>query len=178
MKNMTTAHYPLWYRLDNKDRYLIWYNLEEANADLDGVVLDSNGKVPVFFSLSALSAYAQAEGIPIEQGELNLHNLDAVVKWFKVKRSKPEGPTAINCKEFLSAWNLFTNISRSVGGNFDADRDRTRKIYDKLFWGNNLSAVTPEGKCYIPLWSRDEKRIIHEVMSQGLQMFSNSIKRL
>lgn len=176
--SMKKLHYPLWYRLDNKDRYLIWYNVEETNdEDLDGVVLDSNGKMPVFVSLGALSAYAQVENIQLEQGELNLHNLDAVVKWFKVKHSKPEGPTAIDCDGFLAAWNLFSDVSRSISGNFDADRDRTKKIYDKLFWGNNLPANTPEGKCYIPLWSKTERETIREVMSQGLEMFRNSIKR-
>ena len=47
---MKKLHYPLWYRLNNRDRYLIWYNVEEANEDVDGVVLDSNGKLPVFIS--------------------------------------------------------------------------------------------------------------------------------
>lgn len=174
---MKKSHYPLWYRLDNQNRYLIWYNMEEANEDLDGVVLDASGKIPCFVSLNALSVYAQAEKISIEQGEINLHNLDRVVKWFKIKRSKSEGPTAINCDEFLSAWNLFADVSRSINGDFDVDRDRTSKIYNKLFWGNNFPVFTPEGRCYVPLWSKDEKRIIREVMSQGLQMFRSNIKR-
>ncbi len=182
--NMNKLYYPLWYRLDNKDRYLIWYSVEEVNEDLDGVVLDSNGKIRVFVSLDALAAYAQVENISLEvenifpkQDELNLHNLDTVVKWLKAKHSKTEGLTSINPNEFLTVWNLFTDVSRSTGGNFDIDRDFTKMIYSKLFWGNNLPAVTPEGKCYIPVWSRNEKKIIREVMSQGLKMFRNSIKR-
>lgn len=173
---MKKFYYPSWYRLDNKDRYLIWYSIQEGNEDLDGVVLDSNGKIPIFVSLDDLFRYAQAENIPLEQEEPHLHNLDAVIKWFEVKRSKPEGPTAINCDEFLAAWNLFSDVSRSINGDFDADRDRTRKITTKLFWGNNWPSVTPEGECYIPLWSRNEKTIIREVLLQGLQMFRNSIR--
>jgi hypothetical protein len=172
---MKKSHYPLWYRLDRRDRYLIWYQTEGAEKDSDGVVLDSKGKIPVFASLGALSAYAQDQKIDLEPGEHNLHNLDIIVKWLKVKRSKREGPTSISCPEFLAAHNLFADVSRSISGNFDEDRDATNLIYGKLFWGNNLPSNTPNGKCYAPIWSKDEKRIIREIMSQGLQMFRSSI---
>ncbi len=173
---MKKSHYPLWYRLGSKDRYLIWYTVDVANEDLDGVVLDSKGKIPIFVSLDALSTYAQEEGIALEHRALILHNLNVVAKRLTLKRSKPQGPTALDCEAFLAAWNLFADVSRSTGASFDADRERTNKIYDKLFWGNNIPAVTPEGKCYIPLWPRREKRIIHEVMSQGLRIFRGSTK--
>jgi hypothetical protein len=175
MASMKRLHYPLWYRLGNKDRYLIWFNAVE-DGDLDGVVLGTDSKVPIFVSLQALSDYAQAERIVLEQSEPILHNLDVVVRWLRIKRSKPEGPTAVDCNAFLAAWNLFADFSRSVGGNFDADKPRTQKIYDKLFWGNNLPSMTPTGKWYVPLWRRREKRIIREVMSQGLQMFRANTK--
>ena len=180
---MKKLHYPVWYRLDNRDHFLIWYQMEEASEDLDGVVVLSNGTIPVFASLDALASYAEVENIrlevnalPLAKSDVNLHDLDTVVKWLRVKRSKPEGPTAINCDEFLGAWNLFADVSRSIGGSFDVDRQRTAKIYEKLFWGNNLPSMTPVGRYYIPLWSNDERRIIREVMSQGLNMFRSRIK--
>ena len=141
-------------------------------------MLDAKGNIPVFVSMDALSAYAQIENIILVQEEPCLHHLDAIVEWLKVEHPEPEGKAAINCNEFLAAWNLFADVSRSIGGNFDADREFTADIYDKLFWGNNLPAVTPEGQCYIPFWSETEERIIRDVMSQGLQMFRNSIKNL
>lgn len=174
---MKKLYYPLWYRLDNRDRYLLWCNVEDTDQDLDNVVLDENGKIFVFASLDDLFNYAQSISIEIEKSyELNLHNLDELRRWLKIKRSKTEGPTAINRREFLAAWNLFSDVSRSIDGSFDAEREKTQRIYEKLFWGNNLPSVTPEGRFYVPLWSGKEKRIIKEVLSQGLQMFRNHIK--
>lgn len=173
---MKTLYYPLWYRLDGLNRYLIWISREEVNEDLDGVYLDSSGKIPVFGSLNAMLDYAQNQDIAFADGALILHNLDVIKRWLKVKRSKAQGPTSIDCDAFLCAWNFFVDVSRSLGGGFDADRDRTRKIYSKIFYGNNLPAITPAGKHYIPLWSNREKRIIREIMAQGLTMLRNNIK--
>jgi len=174
---MNRLYYPLWYRLDNCDHYLLWCSVEGADEDLDNVVLDSEGKIPTFPSLDTLLDYAQTENIEVEkQHELNLHNLDVLLQWFEIKRSKIEGPTAIDCDEFLAAWNLFTDVSRSISGNFDADDEKTQEIYTKLLCGNNLPAITPEGNFYVPIWSGKEKRIIREVLSQGLQMFRGHIK--
>ncbi|BCM90985.1 hypothetical protein IAD21_02848 [Abditibacteriota bacterium] len=170
---MKKLYYRLWYRLDHNDRYLIWYNVEEVDEDLDGVVLDLNGKIPTFTSLDALSAYAQAEAIPIVEEEPILHNLDAVAEWLKIER---RDTADLNCDELLAAWNLFADVSRSIADNFDAGYDWNKDIYMKLFWGNNLPPITPEGECYIPLWSKDEKQTIHEVISQGLQMFRDNIE--
>ena len=175
---MKTLYYPLWYRLDSVNRYLIWINREEVDEDLDGVWLGSNGKIPVFRSMNALLDCAQSEDISLESGELNLHNLDVIKRWLKVKRSKAQGPTSIDCGDFLAAWNLFADISRSVNGGFDVDRERTQKIYSKLFYGNNLPAITPVGQHYVPLWRNREKRIIREIMSQGLRMLRANVKYL
>ncbi len=173
---MKTLYYPLWYRLDGLNRYLIWISREEVNEDLDGVWLDSSGKTPAFGSMDALLAHAQDEDIAFADGALILHNLDVIKRWLKFKRSKAQGPTAIGCDEFLAAWNLFADVSRSIDGGFNVDRERTRKIYSKIFYGNNLPAITPEGEHYIPRWSNREKRILREIMAQGLTMFRHNIK--
>jgi len=46
--------------------------------------------------------------------------------------------------------------SGSVEGGFDEDKALTQKIYNKLFWGSNLPAVTPKGRYYEPIWPRRE----------------------
>ena len=155
---MENLYYPLWYRLDGRNRFLIWITQLEADEDLDGVLLGDNGKTPVFHSLDFLFAYAQNRGIVLKDDEPILHNLDVIKRWLKIKRSKAQGPTSIDCDEFLAAWNLFADVSRSLGSGFDVDRERTRKIYLKIFYGNNLPAITPEGEHYIPLWSNAEKK--------------------
>ena len=162
------SYYPIRYRLDSKDRYLIWTTIEEAE-DADRCVVDTDGKISIFHSLSDLQNYAKKQNLQVDTNVFSLLNLDVLQSWFKVKRSKPEGPTAINCNEFLNAWNLFEDISETIGSNFHliyrfpiADR-----IYEKLLYGCNLPALTPENRNYVPLWNKKERHLMREIMSQG-----------
>ncbi len=173
---MEKSYYPLRYRLDNKDRFLIWYSVPETSEDSDGVVMEANGKVPIFVSLDALLAYAKNKRIALEEGRQAFFDLASIDTWCKRKCSKLKGPTGINCNDFLTAWNLFADMSRSIDGAVDFYPTKTRKIYEKIFWGCNLPAVTPQGKSYIPLWSKSEKEIIRETMAHGLYLFRSSIK--
>ncbi len=174
---MSRIYYAVRYHLDNLDRYLIWYTkgeTPEAPDDepvVDGVTLVSNGKMPVFRDLASLVAYAEANGLsPLEVEDPAFYNLDTVIKWMRRKR-----PAKLDCEVFLDAWNLLADISVTVDGDFDPDWDRTQKINAKLFWGNNLPAMTPIGRYYVPIWPGRENRIIREVMGDGLQMFRSLI---
>lgn len=165
---MSRIYYPVRYRLDYKERWLLWYTLGEGEGDEpDSVVVDENGKMLVFRSRQSLMAYAHAEELALAaENESAFFNLDNVVKWLGRKR-----PAELNCVEFLNAWNLLADVSASVGGSFDPDKARTRQIYHKLFWGNNLPAVTPAGKHYTPQWPGRESRVIRKVLREGLFLF-------
>ena len=155
----------MWFRLDARDAYLIWFNGEP-----DGVVTDANGKVPCFLNTEDLLRYASTLNLRVETEEPLLHDLDFVASWLKTENVEP-----VNCKILLAAWNLFDDLSRSVGGNFDAQQKKTKKIYDKLFWGNNLPVVTPEGKSYTPIWTKRELKIMREVLGIGLSLFTEKV---
>ncbi len=160
---MSRTYYAVRYLLDGKIRFLIWHTDDEV----DGVFVGENGTVSVFKTLPELISYAQAHTLsPLEVGNQHFHNLDVVRDWLKRKR-----PGQINCESFLSAWNLLGDVSASVSGGFDPDRDRTRKIYRKLFWGSNLPVVTPPGKHFVPLWSGAEVVIMRDVLGAGLSLF-------
>ncbi len=165
---MSCVFYPVRYRLDHKERWLLWYTLGDGEGDEpDGVVVGKNGKMLVSRSRQSLMAYAHAEELTLAaENESAFFNLDSVVKWLRRKR-----PAHLNCVEFLNAWNLLADISAAIGGDFDADKAKTRQIYQKLFWGNNLPAVTPAGKHYTPQWPGRESRIIREVLRKGLSLF-------
>lgn len=159
---MNRNYFILWYRLDRVDSYLIWYT-----NDFDGVVVDNSEQVIMFKYIPLLRKYADKCGLHIEEEEPGLHNLDAVKDWIE-NPSK----TDINCDILLSAWNLFIDIASSVQDvTFDRDREKTDLIYEKLFWGNNLPAVTPPGKHYKPNWTDDEIEKLQEVLADGLKMF-------
>ena len=165
---MNRKYFKLWFRLDNIDSYLIWFDDES-----DGFVSDSRGKVPCFLHTEDLLRYASSENLSVETIEPILRDLDLVASWLGASETE-----VVDCKILLDAWNIFDDVSRSVGGNFDANPKLTNKIYDKLFWGNNLPSVTPKGKSYEPIWAKRELKIIRETLSAGLSLFREKISYL
>lgn len=158
---MTQAHYTLRYRLDQRTCYLLWYS-----NDGDGVVVDASGHIPVFSAQADLRAYAVMHALTITQEQPILHNLDAVTNWLRRKR-----PTQPDCNAFLGAWNLLADVSNSVGGSFDPDKERTVHLYRKLFWGSNLPVMTPPGEHFEPHWSGKEYQEMREVLRGDLSLF-------
>ena len=48
-------------------------------------------------------------------------------------------------------------------------------IYDKVFRGNNLPAITRTGESYVPVWSPDELRSIKALMKSGIALFHSTV---
>jgi hypothetical protein len=158
------TYYEYWFRLNRKDYCLIWY----SNA-IDGVIINQTAHIPIFKDHSSLLQYSTGTGIQLKDEFLlsPSTNLDVVKKWLENPRK-----TRVPCQELLSAWNLFTDVANSVGDKkYDNNRKQTKKIYSKLFWGSNLSAVTPSDKHYVPIWKKVEIVIIRETLEYGLKLF-------
>jgi uncharacterized protein YegJ (DUF2314 family) len=159
-------YFPCGYLLDGQEAFLIWYSGEP-----DGVYLDEQGFVPVFGHMEKLLDHAQEQGIAIEPAAPGFIDLDLLAHWL----TDPV-PGEVDPFTFLDAWNLFTDLSLSAGGDFDPDQDQTLGIYDKLFWGNNLPAMTPEGEHYTPVWSSKELEIMADTLGQGLAIFRRTVR--
>ncbi len=147
------------YRLDEADGYLIWY----SNGS-DGILCDAEGMVACFGFPAELFKYAEARGIEIELEDPVLHNLDAVVAWVAYQeRVEPD------CNQLLRAWNLFTDLSASVHGDFDVDYARTNTVYEKLFEsaGDSLHPVR---------WSDEELGVLRETLRSGLELFRRYVR--
>jgi len=158
-------YFPLLYRLNAEDRYLIWISNEK-----DSVVVDAEGLVPTFKHAACVQAYSDVNHYNLEREEPILHNLDWVAAWAKA----PDAP--IDCEKALNAWNLFSDVGRSIyerGISFDQLDRQFPGIYDKLFWGSNLPSMTPSGRHYEPEWSQVELAALAEVLSAGLAMFES-----
>jgi hypothetical protein len=154
-------YFPLLYRLNDEERYLIWISNEQ-----DAVAVDHEGFVPSFRDLVNLRRYA----------DLNQYRLD--LDW--VAKLKMAMNPQIDCETALAAWNLFSDVAVSTPSHGNAFQTLDSKahwpIYDKLFRGNNLLAVTPEGERYIPEWSQDEVRSLAKLLTAGLDLFVSSIR--
>ncbi len=163
------TYYPYWYRLDGADAYLLWRTDESSERTApDGVLLDEVGRVVTFRHLDQLRDYAARRGIPVVT-EVNPEplDLDAVDRWLAAARK-----TNVDCATFLNAWNLFSDLASTIQGDLaHIDGQREGRIYNKLFWGNNLPAVTPPGKHYEPLWSKSEVGRMRNVLGAGMRLF-------
>jgi hypothetical protein len=164
-------HVELCYRLKNKNAYLIGIRDEQ-----DSLIVDNLGFVRGFKNSQSLHSYAQSKGIsfsmfPNNSPEGSLVDLDYLENWLLKKK-----PRTLKCDELLNAWNLFLDVSTTVGHDFDQNHEETNQVYDKLFFGCNLPSVTPPGKSYFLIWSSSEIKLIRSTLAQGLQMFKDHVK--
>lgn len=161
------SYYPLWYQLDTKQQYLIWVTDLGSDAK-DVVLLDMNGCLLTFNHLSSLYEYTVSKKLTISEEPLTLFDLDRISNWI-------HNPlvSAVDCVEMLNAWNLFSDLWQSVKQNrsqFHATEKSNLSIYNKLFYGNNLLGIVPDGEYYIPEWDQDEIARLRDVLAAGLEM--------
>ena len=166
---MAHKHFKVRYRLDGVDRYLIWFS-----NDSDGVVVQDDGSMVSFRSQSDLDSYAKFRGLKLEPDEPSEFDFDSVERWLsRLDRG------SIDCDLFLNAWNLFGDIASSNGNAaFQQSSRAAGRVYDKLFWGNNLPAVTPAGELYVPVWSERDVDELHRILSQGMSSIRNAVSMM
>lgn len=162
---MSREYYAYGYCLDEKDSFLIWFSNEK-----DGFVVDENGFIPSFKTIKELKDYAIEKKLVIDSENLKFLNLDIVENWIKSDAKEIE-----NYSLFLDTWNLFDDISSSTDGTFDVDRTFTYNIYDRIFWGCNIPAMTPLQESFTPTWTKKELKIIRKTLNSGFQMFRGKI---
>ena len=167
------TYYPYWYRLDGADAYLLWRTDDSSESTApDGVLLDDAGRMVTSRHLDQLRDYAARRGLPVA-AEVNPKplDLDVVDQWLEAARK-----TNVDCETFLEAWNLFSDLASTVAGRLAHIDDRKQdRIYNKLFWGNNLPAVTPPGKHYEPLWFKSEVARMQNVLGAGMRLFRDRL---
>jgi len=166
---MPKTYYKLLYRLDGAEGLLLWFS-----NNLDGVCTAGESSVPSFNTEDDLLLFASNNNISVSTEEPVIHNLDAVQAWINDSKSE-----TLNCGETLAAWNLFVDVASSVpveAGDFeDADR-KLNSVYEKIFWGSNLPAVTPVGERFEPDWTAEELASLVDFLAKGLGLFRGVLK--
>jgi hypothetical protein len=147
-------YYPCRVQLDGVTRFVAWYS-----ADLDGFLRDPGGRLGVADTVDALR-------VPLAAAEPAGYDFDRIRAWCSA-------PTAggVDCPRFLDAWNFLDDLTGLHAGTVTPHTRLSRAaagVYDKLFWGNNLPAVTPSGERFQPSWSPEELSAIRRVFESGL----------
>ena len=164
---MNREYYIYWYRFNAKDSYLIWFSTD----DNDGFVVDEKGYIPSFESIEDVLAFAQKHQINVNVDTPKIFDLGFIETWLNTNSDTIE-----DYNPFLNAWNLFDDVSISTEGNFDKNRTYTNDIYERIFWGCNIPAITPEGESFSPTWTKTELKIIRRTLKFGFQMFREKVK--
>jgi hypothetical protein len=150
-------HYVTVFRFEGADKYAVWYC-----DNMDGILLTASKHIATFPTEVAVEAYVASLGHELVEGVPSVYDFDHIAAW--VTRPSAE---SIDCSVMLNAWNMLADIANSVSCKL-FEPPGANVVYDKLFWGNNIELVTPQGERYEPTWSTGEPAILAGVLSAGL----------
>ena len=161
---MDKEYYQVVFIANNKEIHCIWYTNNK-----DGFVTECK-KIKCFTNSKKLKEYA-------EKNKMNLNIKNTLLSMDEAKLWLQKRKSEFDCEYLLSFWNIISDLAYSVGEIFygDQDKDILIKIYDKLFYGNNLPSITPEDKKYFPEWEVDEIKEIAKVIEDGLKIVNTYI---
>ncbi|MDE5764013.1 MAG: hypothetical protein K2N49_07275 [Ruminococcus sp.] len=143
--------------------FLIWY--EDEN--MKDRVYTSDGKAIVFHCEN--QARKKAGQLGFEAGETVFYDVERLFYWIETHSKE------MDCDFLIDFWNMFSDIACSVGTELEPIKTRRiKRCYNKLFWGLNLPAVTPEDCEYEPVFTKRERKLIREIMRTGLEIFDKN----
>ena len=171
---MACIHYSCAFTWQGARGFFLWHGDAESDTEAcaDGVEVDGSGRIPTFASETSCRAYAEARGYSLHAVPDLHYDLDALGRWC----DSPSDIT-LDLNATLDAWNLFgdTPGESEVVNLFRRWDGRSGALYEKLFFAQNLPAVTPAGRHYSPIWSSDELRELAKVLRLGLAEFTTRL---
>ncbi len=153
--NKKKEYYSYIFNYNEEKKILIWYTSDSGvngfllNLDNQFIVVENKDE----FFKKLENKYGESHFD--EETIVDLDKFFSSLRHLRVGRSSSRK----TCEALLEGWNLIEDMAKSLGYVNELDilsQPLFNKIYDKLFYGNNLPSVTPEGKSYNPIWSKEE----------------------
>lgn len=163
-------YYAVCLRTSDQDRYLIW---KDGGSKPDKyVTLPRSSKFLLAKNRTGLARLASELNIAIASQPAHLVDIDGMHR--TLARLRPgRALSERSSKVLLDSWNALEDMSRSVGASrIAADpeiKDEAQRVYDKLFYGNNLPSVTPVGRSYQVALTSRELDILRKAMRSAWQ---------
>jgi hypothetical protein len=153
-----------------KTIFFIWYTGEEATAD---GFITAEHKIVVFNQMLSAENFAKNHMIQLEQDVTTYHIVDIDNLVDKINNLH----IAENCRLLLKTWNIVSDMAKSIGTKYigDSDDELTRGIYEKLFYGSNLSVITQQMEQYHPTFDVEETELCVSIFKQGLDLLESII---
>jgi len=162
---MMRKYYLCQYRLEKEVACFVWFGNEK-----DGVLLSADGRVACFKSLAMLRLFLRGQDITLEDDDPAFYDFDVLEEWLR-----KEPTSSFDHDASLNIWNLFTDVAASVNGQFESNDEATRRVYDKVFWGDYPAPFHAIGYEYDPEWYTDDLALLHKTLKAGLMLFKSSI---
>ena len=166
-------YYPYFATIDNGRYILIWYK-DSVKGD---VFLKANGKPVVGLNKSDIEKQLRNKKLRIEWSQAADVDLDALPPVIN-KMSRTHSSNKKQSNLLLNAWNFFEDLTRTFGieKTFSSFKNPLLdKVYDKLFWGSNLKAVTPANTSYSPIWDDEEIRALQFFLTKAKEVLTPKI---
>lgn len=163
---MPARYYPCVAIIDSSSVFFLWFT-----NDVDRIVFE-NDRVQTFSSLDDCLAFAASRTFALGDRDVTPFDFDALSGWLQDCEVAPVDPVLL-----LNFWNLIEDFLRSRKPGAGAQRLGNIALYDKLFWANNLPAITPPGERFDPDWSLEQRREIAFTLASPCSQFRAALQR-
>jgi hypothetical protein len=159
VQNNINEYYPVKFIIKQKEYFCIWF------SDDNDLFLLNDGRVLYFVSEEDMFKYSQEIGLQLKQ-DIVAYDIDFAKSWLDQKNIE------IDCKYFLEFWNIVNDFAKSISKDFYGNKTSKsiEKLYDKLFYGNNLSAVNKYRKVFQPNFTISEISELKNVVFNGINI--------
>lgn len=157
--NSRSRNYPVCLILSGRKYFLLW---EDGGDAPDEYVTEPNSvRFLLAETAEKLAKEARAQGLVCADEAVSVINMDRMFSALAALRPRRRTSQAA-CQILLDGWNALEDLARSLRIALDRESMEQGKVlgiaYDKLFFGNNLPAITAENPSYSPLFSADERK--------------------
>lgn len=147
-----------------KEFFAIWYTDEK-----DGFY-SRDKKILCFTNIDNALQYSLQNGIVIKDESIPTYDFNQLVNWLNSDNNE------VDCNNILDFWNIFMDAAFTTKLKFIGNEkdEETSIIYEKLFYGCNIFVRIRKQdgeEEYIPIWDRDEIKLLKSVLENGLNLF-------
>lgn len=156
---------PLPVLVNGQAVFVLW----ESNDDGHDRVFARGMQVERFPTLEALEGFARERGIVVEDaGELEAVDIDAAQAWVV-------GGPMPSLAVLLNVWNLAGDVARGTNQKWADRGEDLDRVYDLLFFGTNLPAMTPLGEQLTPDWSDFDLVMLRGIVDRGVLLIRRAM---
>ncbi|MDD3483973.1 hypothetical protein [Azovibrio restrictus] len=162
---MQNLSYIVLLQACGREHFLLWQS--GGNAPDMYVLQPGKASFLAGATRADLLAGAAKLGCCVADQEPEIMDMDRSFRMLAALRPERCSSTR-TCAQLLNGWNTLEDMARSIGIPMDVpDPEEKASLdlaYEKLFYGNNLPALTPEGERFNPLFTARERQIMRRYL--------------